>query len=149
MYLWAQIYMRNTALRCIPQIYFGQQTPSVPGTATALISLSHTVSTAGQSVFKHDTFPSGTEIITQNYLCLVPSDIFTVASSFVRFYVIWIAVSEVFHNLYNFNKHYQICDRLCGLVIRVLGYRFGGPVSIPGTTRKKKVVGLERGPLSL
>jgi hypothetical protein len=46
-------------------------------------------------------------------------------------------------------------DRLCGLVVRVLGYRFGGPSSIPGTTRfsrKKKgkqVVGLERGPLSL
>jgi hypothetical protein len=33
-------------------------------------------------------------------------------------------------------------------VVRVLGYRYGGPGSIPGTT-KKKVVGLERGPLSL
>jgi hypothetical protein len=31
---------------------------------------------------------------------------------------------------------------------RVLGYRSGGSGSIPGTT-KKKVVGLERGPLSL
>jgi hypothetical protein len=30
----------------------------------------------------------------------------------------------------------------------LLGYRSGGPGSIPGTT-KKKVVGLERGPLSL
>jgi hypothetical protein len=41
-------------------------------------------------------------------------------------------------------------DRLCGLVVRVLGYRSGGPGSIPGTTRrKKKVVGLERGQLSL
>jgi hypothetical protein len=39
-------------------------------------------------------------------------------------------------------------DRLCGLVVGVLGYRSGGPGSIPGTT-KKKVVGLERGPLSL
>jgi hypothetical protein len=32
-------------------------------------------------------------------------------------------------------------DRLCGLVVRVLGYRFGGPGLIPGTTRfseKKK-----------
>jgi hypothetical protein len=28
-------------------------------------------------------------------------------------------------------------DRLCGLVVRVLGYRAGGPGSIPGTTRKK------------
>jgi hypothetical protein len=33
-------------------------------------------------------------------------------------------------------------------VVRVLGYRSGGPGSIPGTTRKK-VVGLERGPPSL
>jgi hypothetical protein len=38
---------------------------------------------------------------------------------------------------------------LCGLVFRVLGYRSGGPGLIPGTTRKEKVVGLERGPLSL
>jgi hypothetical protein len=29
-------------------------------------------------------------------------------------------------------------DRLCGLVVRVLGYRSGGPGSIPGTTRKEK-----------
>jgi hypothetical protein len=41
-----------------------------------------------------------------------------------------------------------IADRLCGLVVKVLGYRSGGPGSIPGTT-KKKVVGLERGTLSL
>jgi hypothetical protein len=41
------------------------------------------------------------------------------------------------------------CDRLCGLVVRVLGYKSGSPGSIPGTTRKKRVVGLERGPLSL
>jgi hypothetical protein len=41
-------------------------------------------------------------------------------------------------------------------VVRVLGYRSGGPGSIPGTTRfseekkkKKTVVGLERGPFSL
>jgi hypothetical protein len=27
---------------------------------------------------------------------------------------------------------------LCGLVVRVLGYRSGGPGSIPGTTRKKE-----------
>jgi hypothetical protein len=36
------------------------------------------------------------------------------------------------------------------LVVRVFGYRSGGSGSIPGTTRiKNKVVGLERGPLSL
>jgi hypothetical protein len=28
-------------------------------------------------------------------------------------------------------------DRFCGLVVRVLGYRSGGPGSIPGTTRKR------------
>jgi hypothetical protein len=40
-------------------------------------------------------------------------------------------------------------DHLCGLLVRVLDYRFGGPGSIPGTIRIKKVLGLERGPLSL
>jgi hypothetical protein len=34
------------------------------------------------------------------------------------------------------------------LLVRVLGYRSGDPGSIPGTTRKK-LVGLERGPLRL
>jgi hypothetical protein len=38
-------------------------------------------------------------------------------------------------------------DRLCDLVVP--GYRSVGPGSIPGTTRETKVVGLERGPLSL
>jgi hypothetical protein len=33
---------------------------------------------------------------------------------------------------------YIYIDRLCGLVVRVLGYRSGGPGSIPGTIRKKK-----------
>jgi hypothetical protein len=42
-----------------------------------------------------------------------------------------------------------LLDRLCGLVVRVLGQRSGGPGSIPDTTRKKKVMGLERGTLSL
>jgi hypothetical protein len=42
-----------------------------------------------------------------------------------------------------------LLDRLCGLLVRVLGYRSGGPGSIPGTTREKKLVGLERSPLSL
>jgi hypothetical protein len=28
-------------------------------------------------------------------------------------------------------------DRLCGLVVRVLGYRSGALGSIPGTTKKK------------
>jgi hypothetical protein len=51
--------------------------------------------------------------------------------------------------LYNFVLVYMRPDRLCGLVVRVLGYRSGGPGLIPGTTRKKNIVGLERGALSL
>jgi hypothetical protein len=47
-----------------------------------------------------------------------------------------------------FYTELQHNDRLCGLVVRVLGYRSGRPGSIPGIT-KRKVVGLERGPLSL
>jgi hypothetical protein len=53
-------------------------------------------------------------------------------------------------NVTDLFKLYSNCDRLRGLVVRVLGYRSGGLGSIPGTTKKKKkVVGLERGPLSL
>jgi hypothetical protein len=53
-----------------------------------------------------------------------------------------------------YSIHYYFTrDLLCGLVVRVLGYRSGGPGSIPGTTRfsggGEPVVGLERGPLSL
>jgi hypothetical protein len=47
-------------------------------------------------------------------------------------------------------------DRLCGLVVRVHGYRSGGPVRFPalpdfsvGEKKRKTVVGLDRGPLSL
>jgi hypothetical protein len=43
----------------------------------------------------------------------------------------------------------ELEDHLYGLVVRVLGYRSGGPGSIPGTNRKKNVVGLERGALNL
>jgi hypothetical protein len=36
-----------------------------------------------------------------------------------------------------YDGSYYYYDRLCGLVVRVLGYRSGGPGSVPGTTRKK------------
>jgi hypothetical protein len=48
-----------------------------------------------------------------------------------------------------FTRALHLFHRLCGLVVRVIGYRSEGPGSIPGTTRKKKVVGLERGALIL
>jgi hypothetical protein len=41
------------------------------------------------------------------------------------------------HKVYLFHVAVTVNDRLCGLVVRVLGYRSGGPGSIPGTTRKK------------
>jgi hypothetical protein len=53
------------------------------------------------------------------------------------------------NNFQNFDSYITRNDRLCGLVVRVLGYRSGGPDSIPGTNRKKNVMGLERGALSL
>jgi hypothetical protein len=41
-------------------------------------------------------------------------------------------------------------DRLCGLVVKVSGYRFRDPDSIPAIPDFFwEVVGLERGPLSL
>jgi hypothetical protein len=57
--------------------------------------------------------------------------------------------SRKLHKEELYNLCSSLSDRLCGLVVRVLGYRSGGPGSIPGTTRKKNVVGLERGALSL
>jgi hypothetical protein len=32
-------------------------------------------------------------------------------------------------------SHYIVYDCLCGIVVRVVGYRFRGPGSIPGATR--------------
>jgi hypothetical protein len=48
----------------------------------------------------------------------------------------------------NFERNRLFEDRLCGLVVRFPGYKYRGPGSIPGTT-KKKVMGLKRGSLSL
>jgi hypothetical protein len=43
---------------------------------------------------------------------------------------------------------WMTADRLCGLVVRVLDHRFRGP-GFDSRALQKKVVGLERGPLSL
>jgi hypothetical protein len=58
-------------------------------------------------------------------------------------------VNFVTESLLDLRIYVTTLDRPCGLVVRVLGYRSEGPGSIPGTTRIKKVMGLERGPLSL
>jgi hypothetical protein len=49
-------------------------------------------------------------------------------SSFIISFIATIALIHLFGTI----------DPLCGLVVRVLGYRSGGPGSIPSTTRKKK-----------
>jgi hypothetical protein len=47
-------------------------------------------------------------------------------------------------------KDLQFEDHLLSdVACELLNYRSGGPDSIPATARKKKVVGLERGPHSL
>jgi hypothetical protein len=46
-------------------------------------------------------------------------------------FILW----PVFLFSLNFFPFTVFLDRLCGLVVRVLGYRSGGPGSIPGTTR--------------
>jgi hypothetical protein len=70
---------------------------------------------------------------------------------YIEFSEVSIQVSEKKINLFFYISIsvYINMDLFCGLVVRVLGYRSGGPGSIPGTTRKKKIVGLERGPLNL
>jgi hypothetical protein len=45
-------------------------------------------------------------------------------------------------------KVVDFLDRLCGLVVRVLDYRYRGP-EFDSRALQKKVMGLERGPLSL
>jgi hypothetical protein len=64
----------------------------------------------------------------------------------IYLFTIYLKLLLVHNNI--FSWYVAPIDRLCDLVVRVLGYRSGGPGSIPGTTRKK-VVGLEQGPLSL
>jgi hypothetical protein len=43
----------------------------------------------------------------------------------------------------------EIEDCFCGLVVRIPGYRSGGPGYDSWALQEKKVVGLERSPLSL
>jgi hypothetical protein len=60
---------------------------------------------------------------------------------------------SVLRFLYGSGKYFSLFmteDRLCGLVVRVLDYRSRGPgFDSRHYQNKKKVVGLERGPLSL
>jgi hypothetical protein len=46
------------------------------------------------------------------------------------------APNRIYH-MEGINTYMNKYDRLCGLAVRVLDYRSGGPGSIPGTNRKK------------
>jgi hypothetical protein len=62
-----------------------------------------------------------------------------VATQLVSSPVVLSPIELVIFIRYIEDKGYKcIYDRLCGLVVRVFGYRSGGPGSIPGTTKKKK-----------
>jgi hypothetical protein len=63
---------------------------------------------------------------------------------------IFLSCTHYIHKLTLLHGIYDY-DRLCGLLVRVPGYRSGGPGfdSRALQRKKKKVVGLERGPLSL
>jgi hypothetical protein len=87
---------------------------------------------------------------------MIPETIYVVCECYLHAFKFDVTLWFFLTFLYNFLIYIFIRsfpDRLCGLVVRVLGYRSGGPGSIPGTTRfsekKKTVMGLERGPLSL
>jgi hypothetical protein len=47
-------------------------------------------------------------------------------------------IAKSWNTSYAFYMLGEKSDRLCGLVVRVLDYRSGGPGSIPGTTTRKK-----------
>jgi hypothetical protein len=47
------------------------------------------------------------------------------------------SINVIATSLEIFHSAFLIADRLCGLVVKVLDYRSGGPGSTPGTTRKK------------
>jgi hypothetical protein len=69
-------------------------------------------------------------------------------SSLCSPYIFTCLLFSYFHSIF-FIVLRLLNDRLCGLVVRVLGYKSGRTGSIPGTTRKEKCSGSGTGPLSL
>jgi hypothetical protein len=68
--------------------------------------------------------------------------------AFISFYF-WFYVLQFISVFYNSTLTQDRNKNSIKIIIwLVVGYRSGGPGSIPGTT-KKKLLGLERGPLSL
>jgi hypothetical protein len=76
-------------------------------------------------------------IYTKQWFCMEGVvQLHTTATLLQEEYEYWTTMYDT--RLDEFLKHSSHGDRLCGLVVGVLGYRSGGPGSIPGTTKKKK-----------
>jgi hypothetical protein len=81
---------------------------------------------------------------TSDIIKTVEDEIVTFSSK--DFLILWAGANDISKNntkgalksLTKCIKVYKRADHLCGLVVRVLGYRSGGPGSIPGTTKEKK-----------
>jgi hypothetical protein len=75
--------------------------------------------------------------VLKNWIFYVRFEVFRAMK--IRIVVFWLVTScSLVGKSQLFGGKYRFCERLCGLVARVLGYRSGGPGSIPGTTREKK-----------
>jgi hypothetical protein len=90
--------------------------------------------------------PSTCPVPTVTFLCIVSTIHYPTLFSKV------VTISTTYINIPKPCNLFTQCiiDCLCGLVVRVPGYRSGGPrFDSRALEEKKKVVGLERGPLSL
>jgi hypothetical protein len=65
------------------------------------------------------------------------------------FVAVLVAAAILIYSLYGIWKVSICTDRLCGLVVRVLGYRSGTRVRFPALPGKEKIMDLERSPLRL
>jgi hypothetical protein len=95
----------------------------------------------GSSLLQNSTCPTDPRAVSSRCVS-VRTDIPTCSRSRLLPVRVILNVTQVTSSAFRIGEFYALNDRLCGLVVRV-------PGSIPSTTRKKKVVGLERGPLSL
>jgi hypothetical protein len=73
---------------------------------------------------------------------IIRSTVSTISSGFIFISLLFPSLKIY---LWDYDTPCVFVDRFCGLVVRVLGYRSGGPGSIPGTTKNKKIRGSETG----
>jgi hypothetical protein len=94
----------------------------------------HPLALGSLFVASYDSQSYGGGILTCLHTGLIRRLKFTLlrwANKFLGICVIWVELRGPLIKYY-----FVFHDCLCGLVVRVLGYRSGGPGSIPGTTKK-------------